>query len=63
MTVLGIVLIIYGVFCIAIGLFKPGMLWKIVKVKLGKNKSDKFTQNFVYIWGLIAVIAGIIILL
>lgn len=62
MTALGIFLLIYSVAVVLIGVFKPGTIWKIVKLKTGKNRSDRFTEIFIYSWAAITTVLGILCL-
>jgi len=59
MTTLGIVLIIYGVFCIFIGLLKPPMIWNMGKLRaMSKMMGEKGLRIFILIWGTAALIGG-----
>ncbi len=63
MEVLSIILIVYGLFCILIGVMKLPMIWKMKKFQIMSKmfKGDKNLQIFVIVWGLIALVIGILI--
>ncbi len=57
----GIVLIIYGVFCIYIGLTKSPFIWKMKKFEIMQKMfgGPLGLQIFVIVWGIIALGVGI----
>ena len=59
--ILGIFLIAYGVFCLAVGLLKfPAAVWNMGKIQgFRKMLGDVGTQIFLTIWGLAALGFGI----
>lgn len=60
MLVLGIVLIVYGVFCGIIALFKIPVIWNMAKIQgFRKILGDVGTQIFITVWGLAALGFGI----
>ncbi len=61
LLVLGIVLLVYGVFCLAIGLLRfPAVVWNMGKIQgFRKMLGDVGTQIFITIWGLAALGIGI----
>ena len=63
MEILSIVLIIYGIFCIFVGLTKMPAIWKMKKLQIMSKmfKGDKNLQIFVIVWGIIALVVGILI--
>jgi hypothetical protein len=63
MEILGIVLIVYGVLCIFIGLFKLPLVWQIKKIQTMKKlfKGDRNLQLFLIAWGLIVGFIGMMI--
>lgn len=63
MEILAIVLIIYGVFCIYIGLTKMPAIWNMKKLQIMAKmfKGDRNLQIFVIIWGIAALVVGILI--
>lgn len=63
MEVLGIILIVYGVLCILIGLMKPPMIWKMKKFEIMSKmfKGDRNLQIFVLVWGILAIVIGVIV--
>lgn len=54
------VLIIYGIFCILIGLLKPPFIWKMKKFEVMHKmfKGELGTQIFVLVFGLAALLLG-----
>jgi uncharacterized membrane protein YidH (DUF202 family) len=58
---LGIFLIVYGLFCLVIGLFKwPAAIWNMGKIEgFKKILGDLGTQIFIGVWGAIALGGGI----
>ena len=62
MGVLSTILIIYGVLCIYIGLFKPPFIWNMKKFEvMAKMMGKNGLQIFVLIWGAAAIIVGVLI--
>ena len=63
MEILSVVLIIYGVFCIYIGLLKPPMIWKMKKLQIMQKMfgGSGGLQIFIRIWGIAALVIGILI--
>lgn len=57
----GLFLILYGIMCYYIGLKRPDKLFKITKIKVGRNKSDDTVSKICYVFGTITIIAGIVI--
>lgn len=55
--------IIYGVFCLYIGLLKPPFLWNIKKLRIMAKmfKGDRNLQIFILIWGLAFLIIGLFV--
>ena len=62
LTAIGVVLIVYGIVVAAVGYLKPDGLWKIVKLKLGRNTKDSVTQTILYVVAVIAIVVGIFLL-
>jgi|LGOV01.1.fsa_nt_gb hypothetical protein len=63
MQILGAVLIIYGLFCILIGVLKLPAIWNMKKLRIMAKmfKGDRNLQIFVIVWGLIVAVVGILI--
>lgn len=63
MEALGIFLIIYGLFCIGIGLFKLPAVWDLKKLRVISRwlKGDTNLQVFIIIFGIVSLIVGIIV--
>jgi vacuolar-type H+-ATPase subunit I/STV1 len=63
MDILKIVLIVYGILCILIGLFKLPLVWNIKKLQTMKKmfNGDRNLQIFIIVWGLIVGTIGILI--
>ncbi|MEC9485367.1 MAG: hypothetical protein UMR38_05780 [Candidatus Izemoplasma sp.] len=61
MEILKNVLIIYGILCFYIGIFKPPIIWHMKKFEVLKKlfKGERNVQIFVLVWGLIALAFGI----
>ncbi len=61
LLVLGIVLILYGLLCLAVGLFKfPPVIWNMSKIQGFVNVLGKIgTQIFISVWGAAALVGGI----
>jgi len=62
LTAIGVVLIVYGIVVAAVGYLKPDGLWKIVKLKLGRNTKDSVTQTILYVVAAISILGGIFLL-
>ena len=60
---LGTILIIYGAFCVLIGVLKLPIIWNMKKLQIMAKmfKGDRNLQIFVIVWGLLAIVIGIII--
>lgn len=57
-----IVLIIYGVFCLYIGLTKAPFIYNMKKLQIMEKMMGKFgLQIFLIIWGIAALLVGILI--
>lgn len=63
LEVLAIVLIIYGVFCLYIGVTKMPAIWKMKKLQIMQKMFGGETglQIFIIVWGIAAIVVGIII--
>ena len=63
METLSTILIIYGILCIIIGLLKPPFIWHMKKLQVMKKmlKSDTNLQIFILVWGLLALLVGLLI--
>lgn len=63
MQILSAVLIIYGLFCILIGIMKLPAIWNMKKFEIMSKmfKGDRNLQIFVIVWGLIVAAVGILI--
>ena len=63
METLAIILVIYGVLCIMIGITKMPMIWNMKKFEIMAKmfKGDRNLQIFVIVWGIIALVVGIVI--
>jgi len=60
METLGLALLIYAGFVGTIGVTKkPDSMWKIVKIKLGRNLPDSTTSLILYVVAAIAAGVGI----
>ncbi|MFP4365126.1 MAG: hypothetical protein ACLFR1_14785 [Spirochaetia bacterium] len=60
LLILGIVLIVYGVFCVFIGAVKFSPVWNMGKIQgFVKMLGEIGTQIFLVVWGLIAAGIGI----
>ena len=63
MTALGIILIVYGLAVIAITFLKPPAIWNIKKIQgFVSALTETGTAIFFYIWGIAAVVIGIVLL-
>ncbi len=62
--ILGIFLILYGIFCLVIGIFKvPAGIWNMSKIEgFKKLLGETGTQIFIAVWGVIAVVGGILLI-
>ena len=63
MQTLATILIIYGVFCIIVGLLKLPIIWNMKKLQIMAKmfKGDRNLQIFIIVWGIAALVAGIIV--
>lgn len=62
--VLAIFLLLYGVFCVAVGIFKIPAIWNMAKIEgFKKILGNVGTQIFLAVWGVIAIAGGIILIL
>ena len=60
LMILGIFLLVYGAFCIFIGLSKWGPIWKMAKIEgFKKILGETGTQIFISVWGVIALVIGV----
>ena len=57
----GLVLIAYSIFCFYVGIKRPEKLFRVAKLKFGKNKEDVFVSRLCKIWATIMLIAGIVV--
>ncbi|MBN2540986.1 MAG: hypothetical protein JXB08_05610 [Bacilli bacterium] len=57
------VLIIYGIFCLYIGLLKPPFIWNLKKIEIMKKmfKGDLGVQILVLVFGVAALVLGIVL--
>ena len=60
---LAIFLIIYGLFCILIGIMKLPAIWNMKKLQIMAKmfKGDRNLQIFIIVWGIAALVVGIIL--
>ncbi len=58
-----IVLIVYGVFCLYVGLLKPPFIWNMKKFEIMKKmfKGDLGVQLFVLAFGIAGLVLGILL--
>lgn len=61
MTILAIVLLLYGALCLALALFKaPAAIWNLGKIEgFKKLLGEVGTQVFIGVWGVAAVAIGV----
>ncbi len=63
MTALGIILIVYGLAVLAITYWKPDPIWKIGKIQaFVKILTETGTVIFFALWGIAAIVIGIVLL-
>lgn len=63
MTALAIILIVYGLFVFWITYAKPAKIWNMGKIQgFVSAFGERGTEIFFYIWGLAALIIGIVLL-
>ena len=63
MTILGIVLIVYALAVFAITYFKPPAIWNLKKIQgFVSALTERGTVIFFYVWGAIALVVGIVLL-
>ena len=55
----GLILVLYSIFCFYVGIKRPEKLFRVAKLKFGKNREDAFTSKLCKIWASIMLIAGI----
>ncbi len=58
-----ILLIVYGVFCLYVGLLKPPFIWNSMKFQIMKKifKGDLGVQLLVLVFGITALLLGILL--
>ena len=63
MEIFGTILMIYGLFCILIGVLKLPMIWNMKKLRIMAKmfKGERNLQLFIIVWGLVIATIGIII--
>jgi hypothetical protein len=62
MDILSIVLIVYGVFCLFVAVTKPPYIYNMKKFQIMEKMMGKNgLRGFVFIWGLAALIIGIML--
>lgn len=56
-----VILIVYGILCLYIALFKPPFIWKSKKFEIMEKifKGPVGLQIFVVAWGVVALVIGI----
>ncbi|MBW6454515.1 MAG: hypothetical protein K0A98_01400 [Trueperaceae bacterium] len=61
MTILAIVLLLYGALCLGLALFKaPAAIWNMGKIEgFKKLLGEVGTQVFIGVWGVAAVAIGV----
>lgn len=61
METLSIILIIYGVFCLFVGLTKAPMIWKMKKLQIMQKMfgGELGLQIFIIVWGAVALAIGL----
>lgn len=62
MAILSIVLIVYGAILLFSGFIRNSFMIKMVRLKFGKKLTDKAAVNIMYGFGVVMIIAGIVIL-
>lgn len=63
LQIIGVVLIVWGALCVAIGVLKPQALWKLGKLQgFVQLLGDRGTQIFLIVIGVAAMVGGILIL-
>lgn len=65
LLILGILLVLYGLLCLVLGIFKaPSKLWNMGKIQGFVKVIGKIgTQIFLSIWGAVAIAGGIILII
>jgi hypothetical protein len=59
-ALLGIILIVYAVAVFYIAAKKPAFIWNMAKIEMFKKfLGEKGTVTFFYIWGVLAIVVGI----
>lgn len=63
MGTLSTILIIYGVFCIFVGILKLPLIWNMKKIQIMSKmfKGSKNLQIFIIVWGILAIVIGLLI--
>lgn len=63
MEVFGLVLMVYGIICIAIGVLKPIFVWDNIKFRmLQKWLGSTFRlQILIVVWGFLMIVIGVLI--
>jgi formate-dependent nitrite reductase membrane component NrfD len=63
MGTLATILVIYGILCIIIALLKPQFIWNMKKFQIMEKmfKGSRNLQLFILVWGLTALIIGLLI--
>lgn len=63
MGTLALIFLIYGLFCVLIGLLKPPFIFKMKKFMIMSKmfKGEKNVQIFVIIWGILFIILSKIV--
>lgn len=63
MNTLGIILIVYGLFCIMVALLKLPIIWNMGKLKIMAKMfgGDRNLQIFLIVWGVAAAVVGYLI--
>ncbi len=63
MEIFSIFLIVYGVFCIFIGLLKPPFVWNMKKLQIMQKMfgGARNLQIFILVWGIVVLVIGILI--
>ncbi len=63
MEILSNILIIYGILCVVLALLKPPFIWNMKKLRvMEKMMGKKGLQIFVFIWGAVCILAGLLII-
>ena len=63
LLVLAIFLIVYGLAVLAIAWLKPAAIWNLAKIQgFVKVLTETGTVIFFYIWGIAAIVVGVVLL-